>query len=94
MKNKFTVGDVGEIMSISAGGIGGIAAIIVAGLSVGGFLMKHADENYHQRKLTQQREEMDAEIAYLIRQETKRQQAIERQYYENKNRNQHQNRRY
>lgn len=83
-KNKMTIGDYGELLTIGAGGIGGIAAVLVAGLSMGGFLMKKADDNYQQKKLTRQREEMQSEMAYMIRQEAKRQRQIEKQYYDNR----------
>ncbi len=86
-KNKMTIGDYGELLTIGAGGIGGLAALLVGGLSMAGFLMKRADSNYQQRKLTQQREEMQAEMAYMIRQETKRQRQIEKQYYDNRRNN-------
>ncbi len=82
-----TIGDYGELLTIGAGGIGGLAALLVGGLSMAGFLMKRADSNYQQRKLTQQREEMQAEMAYMIRQETKRQRQIEKQYYDNRRNN-------
>lgn len=86
-KNKMTIGDYGELLTIGAGGIGGLAALLVGGLSMAGFLMKHADSNYQQRKITQQREEMQAEMAYMIRQEAKRQRQIEKQYYDNRRNN-------
>lgn len=86
-KNKMTIGDYGELLTIGAGGIGGLAALLVGGMSMAGFLMKRADSNYQQRKITQQREEMQAEMAYMIRQEAKRQRQIEKQYYDNRRNN-------